>query len=50
MADNRIQMPSGMGGLIRYSEGTSTKLSLKPEHVLALVLFVIIAEIILQIL
>ena len=49
MADNRVQMPSGMGGLVRYSEGTKSKLTLKPEMVIALILLVIVAEIVLQI-
>ena len=49
MAENRVQMPSGMGGLVSYSSSSKSKLTIKPEVVIALVLLVIIAEIILQV-
>ncbi|HLC57295.1 MAG TPA: preprotein translocase subunit Sec61beta [Candidatus Nanoarchaeia archaeon] len=48
MADNRVQMPSGMGGLIRYSDETKSKLIMKPEVVVALILFVIVIEVVLH--
>ena len=41
MADNRIQLPSSGGGLVRYSEEMGSKLVLSPYTVLALIVIVI---------
>ena len=45
MASDKINMPGGMGGLVRYDEEYTSKFMLKPEHVIffivAVVLFVI---------
>jgi len=41
MADNRISMPSGFGGLMRYDEEYETKLQLKPVHVIAFVILIV---------
>jgi preprotein translocase subunit Sec61beta len=38
-SDNRINLPGGFGGLMRYSEEYSSYINLKPTHV---VLFVIL--------
>jgi len=38
-SDNRINLPGGFGGLMRYSEEYSSYVNLKPTHV---VLFVIL--------
>jgi preprotein translocase subunit Sec61beta len=38
-SDNKISLPGGFGGLMRYSEEYSSYINLKPAHV---VLFVII--------
>jgi len=32
--DNRIQMPSGMGGLVRYFDEYHSKLRFKPGHII----------------
>ena len=48
MADERVQLPSGMGGLVRYFDDYKSKIMFKPEHVVAFIILVIIAEIILQ--
>ena len=48
MADNKVQMPSGMGGLVRYSDEASSKLRLKPEIVIALIALVIVLEIVIR--
>jgi len=48
MADNRIQMPSGMGGLVRYFDESKSKIMMTPEHVVGLIVLVIILEIILH--
>ena len=37
-----INLPSGYGGLMRFSEEYESKLKLKPEHVVALIIAVII--------
>ena len=50
MADNRINMPSGMGGLVRYFDDYKSKIEFKPEHIVAAVVLVIIAEILLNVL
>ncbi len=41
MADNKIQMPSGFGGLMRYDEEYETKVQLKPIHVIAFVILIV---------
>ena len=41
MADNKINMPSGFGGLMRYSEEYESKFNLKPTHVIVFVIFII---------
>ena len=48
MADNKIHIPSSQGGLVRYSEGSTSKITLKPEHVIAAVIVVIVGEILLH--
>ena len=39
MADNRINMPAGFGGLMRFGEEYESKFNLKPMHV---VIFLIV--------
>jgi len=39
--DNKINLPGGFGGLMRYSEEYSSKFMLKPTHVVAFVLLII---------
>jgi len=46
-SDNRISMPAGFGGLMRYSEEYSSKINLKPTHVIAFIIFVIVLRILL---
>ena len=41
MAD-KINMPSGFGGLVRYGEEYQTKLNLKPTHVVIFIILVIL--------
>lgn len=41
--DNKINMPSGMGGLVRYNDVTSSFISFKPGHVVVMaIIFMII--------
>ena len=46
--DNKIQMPSSMGGIVRYYDDYKSKITLKPGHVVLLALLVIVIEILLH--
>jgi preprotein translocase subunit Sec61beta len=48
MAD-KIQMPSGIGGLVRYFDEYRSKITLKPGHVVVLCIIVIIIMVILHV-
>ena len=41
-SDNKINMPSGYGGLMRYDEEYETKFALKPTHIIAFVVLIIV--------
>ena len=41
MADNKIHMPSGYGGLMRFDEEYASKIMLKPTHVIAFVILIL---------
>jgi len=42
MADNKIQMPSGMGGLVRYFDDYKSKLEIPNKIFIGFVIFVVI--------
>ena len=42
MAQDRISMPSGMGGLVRYFDEYNSKIKFKPGHIIVLCVVVII--------
>lgn len=46
--DNRISMPGTYGGLVRYYDEYRSKLQVKPAHVIAAIVLVVVAEIILK--
>jgi preprotein translocase subunit Sec61beta len=48
MADNKISMPSGMGGLVRYFDEYKSKFQFKPGHIIVIVVIVILIEILLH--
>ena len=48
MAQDRIQMPSSMGGLVRYYDEYSSKIQFKPIVVIIFVIVTIILEIFLH--
>jgi len=48
MAENKVQLPSGMGGLIRYSDQSTSNIQFKPGTVILFILLIIIIEIILH--
>ncbi len=49
MADNRIQMPAGFGGLMRFSDEYKSKFNLKPAHVIGFVILILAFRIFLNI-
>ncbi len=48
MKDNKVHMPSSMGGLMRYFDDYKSKLELKPGHIVLLAIIVVIIEIVLH--
>jgi preprotein translocase subunit Sec61beta len=42
MAENKISMPSGIGGLVRYFDDYKSKIEIKAIHFVAFVVAVII--------
>lgn len=43
MADQKIQMPSGIGGLVRYFDDYKSKIKIKAHYFVAFVVLVIIS-------
>ena len=48
MAQDRISMPQGMGGLVRYFDEYKSKIRFKPGHIVILSIVVIIIMILLH--
>jgi preprotein translocase subunit Sec61beta len=44
-ADNKISLPSGMGGITRYFDEYTGKLQLTPTHVIVLIFLLIAFEV-----
>lgn len=42
MARDKISMPSGMGGLVRYFDEYKSKIEFKPGHIIILCVVVVI--------
>jgi preprotein translocase subunit Sec61beta len=49
MADNQVHMPAGFGGLMRYSEEYTSKINLKPTHIILFVILIIAFRVFLEI-
>ncbi|MCK5044078.1 preprotein translocase subunit Sec61beta [Candidatus Pacearchaeota archaeon] len=49
MADNKINLPSGFGGLTRFKEEYASKFNLKPTHIIAFVILIVVFRIFLGI-
>ncbi len=49
MAEDKIIMPSGQGGLVRYFENYKSKFHIKPAHVIIMVIVVMMIEALLYI-
>lgn len=45
MADNKIHMPAGFGGLMRFEEEYESKIMLKPIHVIVFVILILVFRI-----
>ncbi|MBU0980465.1 MAG: preprotein translocase subunit Sec61beta [Nanoarchaeota archaeon] len=45
---DKIQMPSGMGGLVRYFDDYKSKIKFQPQHIIILIVVVIILILILH--
>lgn len=45
---DKIYMPLGVGGVIRYSEEEESKIKLKPEHLVYLIIGIIAIELFLK--
>jgi len=39
--ENKLSMPGGFGGLMRFSEEYDSKFNLKPTHVIGFVIFIV---------
>ncbi len=46
--DDKISMPSSMGGIVRYFDDYKSKIELKPGHVVILAVIVMLIEIFLH--
>ncbi len=49
MADDKVNMPSGAGGLVRFKEEYGSMFNLKPVHVIVFVILIVMFRIGLQI-
>ncbi|MBR9693385.1 preprotein translocase subunit Sec61beta [Candidatus Woesearchaeota archaeon] len=47
--DDKIRMPSSTAGITQYYDEVKTKITLRPEWVIALAILVIVIEVFLQI-
>ncbi len=48
MPRDRIQMPSGMGGLVRYFDDYKSKIEFKPGHIILIAVIIMAIIIILH--
>ena len=48
MADDKINLPSSGGGLVRYFDDYKSKIEFKPGHIILLVVVIVIIEIVLH--
>lgn len=48
MANERISMPSSMGGLVRYYDEYKSKIKFKPGHVIVFIVIILLVEILLH--
>jgi len=48
MAKDRVQMPSSMGGIVRYFDEYKSKIEMQPGHVIVLILFIVVLILVLH--
>lgn len=48
MAQDKISMPSSMGGLVRYFDEYKSKIMFKPGHIVVFIIIIILIEILLH--
>lgn len=48
MADEKISMPSSFGGLVRYFDEYKSRLQLKPEYVVLMIILLIAVEVVIR--
>ena len=48
MSNDKVQMPSSGAGLTRYFDEYKSKIELKPQHVVVLIVLVILIELVLN--
>ncbi|MBI1971187.1 preprotein translocase subunit Sec61beta [Candidatus Woesearchaeota archaeon] len=48
MAQDRVQLPSGTGGLMRYFDEYRSKIELKPGHIILFVILIVVIELVLH--
>jgi len=44
MANQGVQLPGGFGGLMRFSEEYESRFNLKPVHVIAFIILIIMSR------
>ena len=49
MADNKISMPGGFGGLVRFDEEYKSRFMMSPMYILAFILLIILFVVALKI-
>jgi len=42
MADNRVNLPSGFGGLMRFNEEYTSFFNLKPVHIIVFIILIVV--------
>jgi len=50
MAENKISLPAGFGGLMRFKEEYASKFNLKPVHVIVFIILIIAFRVFLELL
>ncbi|TAL47187.1 preprotein translocase subunit Sec61beta [archaeon] len=48
MAEDKVYMPSGAGGLVRFGEDDGEAFKIKPKHVMFFVTGIIVLELVLR--
>ena len=48
MASNNVNLPSGFGGITRFKEEYKSRFNLKPTHVIAFIIMIVIFRIVLE--